>query len=48
MENNPTIDKSYYCLTCKKDIETQDEQEECYHNKHKLKVKVILERKYRK
>jgi DNA-directed RNA polymerase subunit RPC12/RpoP len=43
MENRVKASLSWYCLNCKKELEDQDQHEECYFKGHRIKVKHEME-----
>lgn len=43
---NEKIEKTYYCMDCNKEFESQDEHEECFYSGHEIKVRLVIEREY--
>ena len=39
----PKAKLTWYCMKCKKEIEDQDQHEECYYKGHKIKCKYQIE-----
>jgi len=37
------VNSTYYCEKCKKELETQDEHEECFYKNHPITIKYIFE-----